>query len=44
MAVNVTIYKTLPYDPTVDFVPLALAAQTPFVLVVTPGVPATSRS
>jgi tripartite-type tricarboxylate transporter receptor subunit TctC len=40
MAVNVTIYKNLPYDPTSDFVPLALAAQTPFVLVVNPSVPA----
>ena len=28
MAINVTIYKTLPYDPAADFVPLALAAQT----------------
>jgi tripartite-type tricarboxylate transporter receptor subunit TctC len=40
MAVNVSIYKHLPYDPTTDLVPLALAAQTPFVLVVNPQVPA----
>lgn len=40
MAVNVTLYKSLSYDPTTDFVPLALAAQTPFVLVVNPDVPA----
>jgi tripartite-type tricarboxylate transporter receptor subunit TctC len=39
MAVNVTLYKSLPYDPTVDFTPLALAAQTPFVLVVNPSLP-----
>lgn len=39
MAVNVTLYKTLSYDPTADFVPLALAAQTPFVLVVNPSLP-----
>jgi tripartite-type tricarboxylate transporter receptor subunit TctC len=39
MAVNVTLYKNLPYDPTTDFVPLALAAQTPFVLVVNPSLP-----
>jgi tripartite-type tricarboxylate transporter receptor subunit TctC len=39
MAVNVSIYKNLPYDPTVDFVPVALAAQTPFVLVVNPSLP-----
>jgi tripartite-type tricarboxylate transporter receptor subunit TctC len=35
----VTIYKSLPYDPVADFVPLALIAQTPFVLVVNPGLP-----
>jgi tripartite-type tricarboxylate transporter receptor subunit TctC len=40
MAVNVTLHKNLPYDPTTDLVPLALAAQTPFVLVVNPSVPA----
>jgi len=39
MAVNVTLFKTLSYDPAVDFVPLALAAQTPFVLVVNPDLP-----
>ena len=32
-------YKNLPYDPAADFVPLALAAQTPFVLVVNPTLP-----
>ena len=39
MAVAVTIYKNLPYDPAVDFVPLALAAQTPFALIVNPSLP-----
>ena len=39
MAINVTLYKALPYDPTTDFVPLALAAQTPFVLIVNPDLP-----
>jgi tripartite-type tricarboxylate transporter receptor subunit TctC len=39
MAVNVTLYKALPYDPVTDFVPLAMAAQTPFVLVVNPSLP-----
>jgi tripartite-type tricarboxylate transporter receptor subunit TctC len=38
-AINVTLYKNLPYDPTTDFVPLALAAQTPFVLIVNPSLP-----
>ncbi len=42
MAVNVTLYKSLSYDPTADFVPLALAAQTPFVLVVNPDLPVRS--
>ena len=42
MAVNVTLYKSLPFDPAADFVPLALAAQTPFVLVVNPDLPVRS--
>jgi len=42
MAINVTLHKNLPYDPAVDFVPLALVAQSPFVLVVHPDVPAKS--
>jgi tripartite-type tricarboxylate transporter receptor subunit TctC len=39
LAINVTLYKSLPYDPPTDFIPLALAAQTPFVLVVNPELP-----
>ncbi len=39
-AVNVTLFKNLPYDPVHDFIPLAMAAATPFVLVVNPKVPA----
>jgi tripartite-type tricarboxylate transporter receptor subunit TctC len=39
MAVAVSIYKNLPYDPAADFVPLALVAQTPFALVVNPALP-----
>jgi len=39
MAVNVTLFKSLPYDPVKDFVPIALVAQTPFVLVVNPDLP-----
>ena len=38
-AVNVTLFKTLPYDPVHDFVPLAMATATPFVLVVNPKAP-----
>src|SRR5215216_5384494 len=39
MAVSVTIYKNLPYDPLADFIPLALVAQTPFILIVNPSLP-----
>ncbi len=39
LATNVTLYKALPYHPLTDFVPLALAAQTPFVLVVNQQLP-----
>jgi tripartite-type tricarboxylate transporter receptor subunit TctC len=42
MAVNVTLYKKLPYDPVTDFIPLALAAGTPFILVVNPSLPVRS--
>jgi tripartite-type tricarboxylate transporter receptor subunit TctC len=42
MAVSVSIYKNLPYDPAADFIPLALVAQTPFALVVTPALPVKS--
>jgi tripartite-type tricarboxylate transporter receptor subunit TctC len=42
LAVAITIYKNLAYDPAADFVPLALIAQTPFVLVVNPSLPAHS--
>ena len=42
MAVNVSLFKALSYDPVTDFVPLALAAQTPFVLVVNPDLPINS--
>ena len=39
-AVNVTLCKSLPYNPVYDFIPLAMAAATPFVLVVNPKAPA----
>jgi tripartite-type tricarboxylate transporter receptor subunit TctC len=42
MATNVSLYKSLPYEPLVDFIPLALLAQTPFVLIVNPDLPVTS--
>src|SRR4051812_12290181 len=39
MAVNVALYKSLPYDPLTDFVPLALLSGTPFVLMVNLDLP-----
>ena len=39
MAVNVALYKTLPYEPLKDFVPLALLSGTPFVLMVNNDLP-----
>src|SRR5262249_9808835 len=44
MAINVSLHKKLPYDPTADFVPVALVAATPYVLVVTPSLPVHSVS
>ena len=42
MAVNVSLYKSLPYEPLTDFVPLAQLSQTPFVLIVHPDLPVKS--
>ena len=42
MAVNVALYKSLPYEPQTDFIPLALLGQTPFVLIVNPALPVKS--
>ena len=39
MAVNVSLYKKLPYDPPTDFIPLAGLARVPFVLLVNPSLP-----
>jgi tripartite-type tricarboxylate transporter receptor subunit TctC len=37
MAINASLYKNLPFDPTADFVPLAVVAQSPFVLIAKPA-------
>jgi tripartite-type tricarboxylate transporter receptor subunit TctC len=37
---NSYIYKSLPYDPIRDFVPIARTATLPFMLVINPAVPA----
>jgi tripartite-type tricarboxylate transporter receptor subunit TctC len=42
MAVNVTLYKKLAYDPVKDLQPLTLLAHLPFVLVVNPSLPINS--
>src|SRR6185312_16749689 len=38
-AINVTLRKKLPYDPAKDFVPIALVANAPFMLLVNPSLP-----
>jgi tripartite-type tricarboxylate transporter receptor subunit TctC len=42
LAISATLYKKLPYDPVKDFIPIALVAKIPFVLVVTPALPVRS--
>src|SRR5215813_757430 len=42
MAINVAVYRNLPYDPRTDLVPLALIAQAPFFLLVNPSLPVKS--
>ena len=37
MAINATLHKKLPYNPATDLVPLGMVAQSPFVLIVNPG-------
>jgi len=39
MAVNVSLYKNLPYDPTTDFALIGLLSGTPFVLMVNVDLP-----
>ncbi len=39
LAIQVTLHKTLPYDPAKDFVPIALVASVPFLLIVNPSLP-----
>ena len=42
LAINVTLQKSLPYDPMTDFVPIAAVAQSPFLLLVNPSLPVKS--
>src|ERR1700693_3740405 len=39
LAIQVTLHKKLPYDPAADFMPVALVASVPFVLIVHPSLP-----
>jgi tripartite-type tricarboxylate transporter receptor subunit TctC len=41
-AVNVSLYRKLPYDPVKDFAPITLVARVPEALVVHPSLPAKS--
>lgn len=40
LAINVSLYKKLPYDPARDFAPVSLVGTQPYMLVVHPSLPA----
>jgi tripartite-type tricarboxylate transporter receptor subunit TctC len=42
MAINVSVFKSLPYDPVRDFAPVALVSGVPFILVLNPALPVNS--
>ena len=42
LAINVTLYRNLPFDPVRDLAPVSLIAKTPNIVVVHPDVPAKS--
>jgi tripartite-type tricarboxylate transporter receptor subunit TctC len=42
LAINPSVYKRMPFDPTRDFAPISLVAGTPLLLVVHPSVPVKS--
>jgi tripartite-type tricarboxylate transporter receptor subunit TctC len=39
LAINVTLFKNLPYDPVTELTPIALHAYSPWALVVNPSLP-----
>jgi tripartite-type tricarboxylate transporter receptor subunit TctC len=39
LTTNATVYKSLPYDPRNDFVPIAVTSEVAFALVVNPSLP-----
>jgi tripartite-type tricarboxylate transporter receptor subunit TctC len=40
MAINLTLFRQVTYDPDRDFVPISLYVKSPFILVVNPDLPA----
>src|SRR5258705_7995343 len=40
MAINLTLFRQVTYDPERDFIPISLYVKSPFILVVNPDVPA----
>ena len=40
MAINLTLFKQVTYEPDRDFIPISLYVKSPFILVVNPDVPA----
>ncbi|MEA2928070.1 MAG: hypothetical protein QOG38_498 [Hyphomicrobiales bacterium] len=42
MAINLTLFRQVNYDPDRDFVPISLYVKSPFILVVNPDLPARS--
>jgi tripartite-type tricarboxylate transporter receptor subunit TctC len=40
MAINLTLFKQVTYDPDRDFIPISLYVKSPFILVVNPEIPA----
>jgi tripartite-type tricarboxylate transporter receptor subunit TctC len=39
MAINLTLFKQVTYDPDRDFIPISLYVKSPFILVVNPSLP-----
>lgn len=39
LAINPALFKTLPYNPVTDFVPISLYVKSPFILIVSPSLP-----
>ena len=44
ITINPSLYKKLPFDPVRDFIPVALLATVPIVLIVNPKLPASTLS